>query len=110
MAQRKYCSRRCRGLAEAPREYRCQVCRASFRAPAWRKPQFCSLSCTNHGRHRESRPELLARNARILELDAQGWRAKDIRRQLREDDPAWQAKTAVIYQVVSLAKRQGAPT
>jgi hypothetical protein len=106
---RKYCSQRCVRLDHAPRQYRCQSCQSQFRAAPWRKPRFCSQECSHRpGRQYARRPELLARNARILELHGQALKASVIQQRLIEESPEWWASEAVIYQVVSLARRQPA--
>lgn len=97
---RRFCSRRCARLAQAPREYRCKACRTSFLSRAWRKPQFCSLSCTNKGRHRERRPEDQARIARILELHGQGVKAPAIAEQLRDERVDWLLSAAGVRQII----------
>lgn len=70
--QRRYCRRRCAALARAPHEHRCRVCKATFRAPAWRQQRYCGLSCSNSGRERRRSPEKERRNARIVELRTEG--------------------------------------
>jgi hypothetical protein len=106
---RKHCSRRCVQLAHAPVHFRCQHCHAEKTAPAWRNKRFCDKACAQQARGPYTRrPTLVARNARILELDAQRWRAKEIRRQLVAEHAEWQMQIAMIYQVISRARRQSA--
>jgi hypothetical protein len=97
----KFCSRRCVRLAHAPRSFRCRSCKAGFKAPAWRAPRFCSLSCSNRGRERPPDPVLVARNERILELHARRLKSPKIQEELARENPAWWASTALIRKVIS---------
>lgn len=99
----RYCSLRCRGIARRLRyprvSVRCRGCRKRVTAPSWRKRAYCSLACTNRRRDRRHDPVVAQRNARILELHAQGVKAPEIQRQLAED-PAWLISPAAVRQVI----------
>jgi hypothetical protein len=82
-ARREFCSRTCAARARAPRLSRCRVCRAAFRAPAWRQQRFCGLSCANRGRHRRRSPEKQWRNVRVVELHNEGMGAFRIAQKLK---------------------------
>jgi hypothetical protein len=84
-ARREFCSRKCAARARAPRQSRCRVCRATFRAPAWRQQRYCGLSCANRGRHRRRSPEKQRRNDRVLELHAEGLDAFRIAKRLEAE-------------------------
>lgn len=107
---RRYCSPRCARLSmRKPRMLRCRVCGVSRSLRTWQRQRFCSLSCANRGRKRPRDPILVARNALILDLHAQGVKAPKIREALIADPrcvpgPAgasWRMEPAAIRQVIS---------
>lgn len=104
IARRRFCSSHCAGLARAPRRFRCKVCRVSFESRAWRKPRFCSLSCSNRGRQRQRDPVLADRDARILDLAAQKWKAPKIQQQIVSENYEWLMTPAAIRQVIHRAR------
>ena len=101
---RRFHSWQCFVRSRAPRSYKCPTCGELFRAKAWRKPRFCSLSCANRGRARGRDPVIVARNARILELDGQGWKAPRIWHQIAEENLAWLTSPEAIRQVIHRAR------
>ena len=98
---RRFCSRRCRDLARRPKTFRCPVCKERKPRPPGRRPKFCSRSCRNRGRvvRRET-----DRNARILELSAQGLKAPQIQRQISEENLEWFTSPEAIRQVIHRAR------
>jgi hypothetical protein len=102
----KYCSLRCRGIARRLRyprvTVRCRGCRKRVTAPPWRKRVFCGNGCANGGRPRARDPRIVARDARILELYAQGLTSPMIAARLAEN-PDWRATPAGVRQVVRRA-------
>jgi hypothetical protein len=105
---RRYCSMRCRRMAERRRaaRVRCAVCKRLFDTRPWQKQRFCSFVCRNRGRDRRPDEDVARRNARILELHATGLTPRAINGALVGEDPAWfSATTDTIRQVVSRARR-----
>lgn len=87
----KYCSRPCYWRAKAGRVVQCLACGKTFRPRPWYRAtaRYCSNACTNRGRQRSRKTELVQRDQRLLELRGEGLDSARIARHLAAENASW---------------------
>ncbi len=86
---------------------RCEWCKATIRAPEWRRRRFCSISCSNRRERRKAR-RYEERDRRIVDLSAKGLRAPTIAAMLIAENPEWQTSPGTVRMILSRTKRHHA--